>query len=142
MLVLVPSGAAFAYWTATGTGSASAASGGIATPSVAAFAGGDTPSSALLPGGSGDVILRIINPNPYALTLTSISVNGSIVVSGSIGTCTAPGITANFPSSPTIGVPAGSSLIHLPGVALMSIGSQSGCQGASFTIPVSVSFQK
>ena len=141
-LVLVPSGAAFAYWTGSGIGSASAASGTMATPSVVALVGGDAPTNALFPGASGDVILRILNPNPYALTLTSISVNGSVVVSGARGTCTSSGVSTNFPTSPTIAVPAGSSLIHLPGAALMNVGSQSGCQSASFTIPVSVSFQK
>jgi hypothetical protein len=142
LLVLVPSGAAFAYWTVTGIGAASANSGTISTPSVVALAGGDAPSSALLPGGTSDVILRIVNPNSYALTLTSISVNGSIAVTGATGTCTSSGVTTNFPSSPTIAVPVGSSLVHLPGAALMSLGSQSGCQGATFSIPVSVSFQK
>jgi P pilus assembly chaperone PapD len=114
----------------------------MATPSVVALVGGDAPNSALMPGGSSDVVLRIFNPNPYALSLTSISVNGSIAVSAASGTCTLPGVTTNFPSHPAITVPAGSSLVHLSGAALMSLGSQSGCQGATFTIPVSASFQK
>jgi hypothetical protein len=142
LLVVVPSGAAFAYWNGSGVGTASAATGTMAAPSVVAFVGGDTPSGALLPGGTSDVIVRINNPNTYALTLTAISANGSIVVSGAQGTCTSSGVSTNFPSSPAISVAAGSTLVHLPGAALMSVGSQSGCQGATFTIPVNVSFQR
>jgi hypothetical protein len=142
VVVGLSSGVAFAHWTGTGGGTASSATGTMATPSVVAFIGGDAPSSALLPGGSGDVMLRINNPNAYPVTLTAIAANGSIVVSGASGTCTMTGVTTNFPSSPAIAVPAGSTLFHLSGAALMSLGSQSGCQGATFTIPVNVSFQK
>ena len=142
VLVIGPTGTAFAYWNGSGIGTAAAATGAVAAPSVVALVGGDAPSSALLPGGASDVILRINNPNPYALVLTAISANGSIVVSGASGTCTSSGVSTNFPSSPAIAVAAGSSLVDLPGAALMSLGSQSGCQGATFTIPVSVSFQK
>jgi hypothetical protein len=142
IIVVGPSGAAFAYWNASGAGTAAAATGTMSAPSVVAFLGGDTPSSALLPGGTSDVMLRINNPNSYPVMLTAISANGSIVASGARGTCTSPGVSTNFPSSPAISVAAGSSLIHLSGAAVMSIGSPSGCQGATFTIPVSVSFQK
>jgi hypothetical protein len=114
----------------------------MAAISVTAFTGGDSPSSSLLPGGSSDVVLRINNANSYLVTLTAISLNGSISAAGGIGTCSTPGVSTNFPSSPSIAVPAGSTLLHLSGAAAMSAGSSSGCQGATFTIPVNVSFQK
>jgi hypothetical protein len=136
------SGAAAAYWNTHGNGSASALTGTMAPVSVIAFTGGDTPSSSLLPGGSSDVVLRVSNPNSYAVTLTAISVDGSISATGGIGTCSTPGISTNFPSSPSIAVPAGSNLIHLSGAATMSAGASNGCQGATFGLPVSVSFQR
>lgn len=136
------SGTATAYWNTHGIGSASAATGTMAAISVTAFTGGDSPSSSLLPGGSSDVVLRINNANSYLVTLTAISLNGSISAAGGIGTCSTPGVSTNFPSSPSIAVPAGSTLLHLSGAAAMSAGSSSGCQGATFTIPVNVSFQK
>jgi hypothetical protein len=135
-------GGAFAYWNGHGPGSSSGATGTMATPSVVAFTGGDAPSNSLLPGSSSDVILRISNTNSYAVMLTAISINGSITGSGGIGTCTTTGVTTNFPTSPAIAVPAGSTLIHLSGAALMSTSSQSGCQGATFSIPVSLTFKK
>jgi hypothetical protein len=136
------SGTAGAYWNTHGFGSASASTGTMAAVSVIAFTGGDAPSSSLLPGGSSDVVLRINNTNSYAVTLAAISLNGPISATGGIGTCSIPGVSANFPSSPSITVPAGSTLIHLSGAAAMSAGSPSGCQGATFGIPVIVSFQK
>lgn len=136
------SGGAAAYWTNHGSGAASAATGTMSTVSVTAFAGGDAPSSSLLPGGSSDVVLRISNTNSYAVTLTAISLNGSVSATGGIGACSTPGVTTNFPSSLSIAVPAGSTLIHLSGAATMSSGSSTGCQGATFGIPVDVTFQK
>jgi hypothetical protein len=136
------SGSAAAYWTNHGSGAASGATGTMSTVTVTAFTGGDAPSSSLLPGGSSDVVLRISNTNAYAVTLTAISLNGSVTATGGIGACSTPGVSPNFPSSPSIAVPAGSTLIHLHGAATMSAGSSSGCQGATFEVPVAVTFQK
>jgi hypothetical protein len=135
-------GAAAAYWNGHGAGWASAATGTMGTVSVTAFTGGDAPSTALLPGGSSDVVLRISNTNSYSVTLTAISLNGSITASGGVRTCSVSGVSTNFPSSPSITVPAGSNLIHLSSAAVMSAGSSSGCQGATFSIPITVTIQK
>src|SRR5665213_1248897 len=52
-------GAAFAHWKVLGGGSASATSGSMAAVTVIAFIGGDQPATALLPGGTSDVVLRV-----------------------------------------------------------------------------------
>jgi hypothetical protein len=69
------------------------ASGSLGTISVTAFSGGDNPTSELVPGGSSDLIVRIDNTNAYAVTLTAISLNGSITVSGSLGEHQLPVLT-------------------------------------------------
>jgi hypothetical protein len=135
-------GAAYAYWKTSGTGSASASTGSMAAVTVVAFTGGDAPTTALLPGGSSDVVLRVNNPNAYAVTLKAVSLNGSITAVGGIGTCTTTGVSTTFPSSPSIAVATGSHLIDLTGAASMSLTSQNGCQGAVFHIPISANFQK
>jgi hypothetical protein len=134
--------AAFAYWRAFGSGSASAVTGTLGTPTIQALTGGDTPSTALLPGGTSDVVLRVNNPNSYTLTITGITQNGSITASGGIGACTTTGVSTTFPSSPSIAVTSGSHFIDLAAAAAMSTASSSGCQGATFQIPVSVTFSK
>jgi len=141
-LIGVVGGAAYAYWNTLGSGSATATVANISTVSVAAFTGGDAPTTALLPGGSSDVVLRLNNTNSYAVTLSAISLSGSLTVSGGIGTCGTTGVTITFPTSPSIAVPAGSHLLDLSGAASMSTLSQTGCQGATFQIPVSVTFRK
>jgi hypothetical protein len=140
--VLTSTTIALAYWAPHGSGSSNAAAGTIVAPSVAAFVGGDAPSSALIPGGSSDVVVRVDNPNPYSVKLTAISLNGSITAAGGAGTCASSDVTVSFPSVPSITVTSGSHLFDLPGAASMSISAQNGCQGATFDIPVSASFQK
>jgi hypothetical protein len=135
-------GVAFAYWALIGSGSASAASGAFGPVTVAAFSGGDAPTSALAPGGSSDVVLRVNNANAFPIVLTAVALNGTITASGGIGTCTTTGVTVNFPSNPSITVPGGSHLIDLAGAASMNLTAQNGCQGATFHIPVSITFQK
>jgi hypothetical protein len=135
-------GVAFAYWALSGAGSASAASSSLGAVTVAAFTGGDAPSTSLLPGGSSDVVLRLNNTNSFPITVTAIALNGTIVATGGIGTCATTGVSVTFPSSPSINVASGSHLIDLSGAAAMSLASQTGCQGATFDIPVSISFQK
>jgi hypothetical protein len=142
VLLVVTGGAAFAYWRTVGSGSGSGATTTLVSPSVVALTGGDAPTTSLLPGTSSDVVLRVSNPNSFSVTLTAITLNGSITAAGGLGTCATTGVTANFPSSPSIAVAAGSHLIDLPGAAAMSLASDNGCQGATFHLPVSLTFTR
>jgi hypothetical protein len=142
LALIVSASAASAYWTTHGSGSASVTTGSLSTVSVIAFAGGDSPATSLLPGGTADVIVRVNNTNSYALVLTAISLNGSIVASGGSGTCSTTGVSTTFPSNPSITVAAGSHLVHFSNSAVMSLASSNGCQGATFQIPVSITFAK
>jgi hypothetical protein len=135
----VTGGVAFAYFTSTGSGGGTGATGTMQPVVISAVVGGDTPSSKLYPGGpAADVIVRINNPNSFSVQLFSISGNGSITVDASHSGCTTSGVTFTPPSSPNITIPAGSSLLHLAGAATMSTASVSACQGATFSIPVTV----
>ena len=129
---LLASGVAFAAWTAdgTGTGSAGATTAEALTTSVA------TASAELYPGGTGDVKVTINNPNDYAVNVTSISGNGTIT--DDKAACTVTGVTfAN--QTGTWNVAAnGSSTVTLADAASMSNASDDGCQGAVFTIPVTL----
>ncbi len=136
---LAMGGAAYAYVSAAGSGSGSGTAGTMQTVTVSAFVGGDTPTSALYPGGpTADVILRVNNPNSFSVQLFSISGNGAITADASHSGCTTTGVTFTPASNPNVTIPAGSSLVHLSGAASMSTASLSACQGATFTIPVSI----
>lgn len=133
---------AIAYWTSGGGGSGSGTTGQLQPVTVAAFVGGDATSSFLIPGGSADVILRLSNPNAFAVTLVSVTGNGTIVPDGAHAACTTTGVTFTDQTAPTVNIPAGSTLVDLPAAASMSVASSNGCQGATFGIPVSVTVHR
>jgi hypothetical protein len=133
--------AASAYWTASGAGTGSATTGTMAV-SVSATTG--TPGTPLLPGGTGDVSLKVNNPNGFAVTLTAVTGNGSITAAGGAGSCTTTGVTFSAQTGLSQNIPGNSTDVDvdLPGAASMNATSQTGCQGATFTIPVTIAVQK
>lgn len=137
----IGSGSAYAFFTSSGSGSGSGTTGTLQAVTVAAATG--TPSTPLLPGGTGDVILNVNNPNAYAVTLVSVSGNGTITADGGHSGCTTTGVTFNNQSGLTINIPASTTTaVDLPGAASMSTASLSACQGATFSIPVSITVHK
>jgi hypothetical protein len=126
-------GVAFAVWTVggSGTGTATATSAANLTTSVA------TTSAQLYPGISGaNLYLTVNNPNPFPVTVTSVNANGAAVPdAGHAAGCVTTGVTfTTQATSQTIGANASLSFT-VPGVS-MTNASDNGCQGATFTIPV------
>ncbi len=110
---------------------------------VAAVSG--TETTPLLPGGSGDVILNVTNPNPYAVTLVSVTGNGTISVDGSHPGCTTAGIvTFSDQTGLTQTIPGNgtTTAVDLPGAAHMALTAANACQGATFSIQVAVTVHK
>ena len=143
VLGITTGGVAYASFTGTGTGTGSGHVGTMQTVTVSAFVGGDAPSSKLYPGGpAADVILRVNNPNSFSVQLFSLGGNGAITADASHSGCTTTGVTFTPPSSPNITIPAGSSLVHVAGAASMSSASLSACQGATFSIPLTLTVHK
>jgi hypothetical protein len=144
LIVGLSARAAYAHWSSSGGSvSGSAATGTLQPVTVAAFVGGDSPSSNLFPGTSADVILRVNNPNAYAVTLISVSGNGTIAADGGHSGCTTTGVTFTNQTGLTSAIGAsGTTLVHLANAASMGATSSNGCQGATFSIPVSITVQK
>jgi hypothetical protein len=136
LALLAAAGIAFAAWTATGTGSGYAKA-TTAQPLTTVDVSATTPAT-LYPGATGDVLLRIDNPNPYPVVVTDVTGNGSITASN--GGCNASSVTFTDQTALSLNVPAGSSATFtLAGAAQMSTSANDSCQGAVFTIPVSLS---
>jgi hypothetical protein len=130
-------GVAFAAWTATGSGNGYAqAKTAVALTTVDVSA---STTAQLYPGATGDVLIKITNPNPYAVTVTSVAASGAIT-SDKGATCNgATGVTYTAPTSPSLAVAAGASTqFTLTGAVAMSNASNNACQGAIFTIPVTL----
>jgi YbbR domain-containing protein len=135
-------GLVYAAWTTNGTGSAYAKAGTaqtIGTIDVSA-----SSAATLYPGVSGDVLIKLDNPNPYAVTVTAVSGSGSITADGGHAGCTTTGVTFTNQTGLSLVVPAkvgavnGTLQTTLTGAASMSNASLNACQGATFTIPVSL----
>jgi hypothetical protein len=135
-------GTASAYWlnVGTGTGSASSATGLTSLTTTATVASG----AALAPGGAAVALsVQVDNPGSLAVTVTAVALDNSrtIGVSGAKGTCVNPPLTVTTPVGWSgLTVPAGGSTgaTTIPGAVALGVGASSGCQGATFTIPVTL----
>jgi len=139
-------GGAYAYWATIGSGSGAATNGTMATVTVEALVAGDSPQSTLVPGGTADVAVRAFNPNGFAVQVYAISGNGPATADANHPACTTTGVTFLNPAAPltpAVTIPADSSvLITLQGAAAMSTASSTGCQGATFSLPVTLEARK
>lgn len=142
----IGAGTAYAYWASDGSGGGSAGAGDMQTVTVDAFVPGDAPASTLVPGGTADVMLRVMNPNPYSVQVYSVANNGAATADNAHPSCTTTGVTfvaPPSPLSPAVFIAANSStLVSLPGAASMDATSQSACQGATFHLPVTLAVRK
>lgn len=134
-------GTAFAFFAGSGSGSNVATIGAPAPVTVLAATG--TPSTELIPGGTADLTLTLDNPNSYPVVITGISQDGSVTVSGGIGTCSTTGVSVPTQSGLSYTVQSGSAVVvHIANGAAMGTDSDSGCQGASFEVPVTITVEK
>jgi hypothetical protein len=132
---VVAAGAAYAMWSANGTGSGTATARNAVGITVTAATG----TADLYPGFSGgDLSFTLANPNPYPVTFTAMT-PGTITSSNS-GACAASNLTVTSATGLSIVVPAGATATSgtIVDVATLSSGALDGCQGISFTVPVTL----
>lgn len=145
--LMLGSGVAFAAWTNSGTGAASAA----ATTATALVVTPGTPASTLYPEPSGGypnsavgaIYTTVANPNNYPVTVTTVSI-GAVSITPQAGkTCAAGSVVATAASmtlaSPvTLAANASATAVTIPGAVKMISTAEDGCQGASFSAPVTL----
>ena len=114
----------------------------MSTVTLNATAG--TPSTPLYPGGTGDVSLEVNNPNAYAVTLVSVTGNGTITPDAGHSGCTTTGVTFTNQTGLTHDHPGQRQQLPDPPARRVSMDSSSsnGCQGATFSIPVTITVDK
>lgn len=137
LALLVAGSVAYAIWTTNGSGAGYAratTAQALTTVDVSATTVGD-----LYPGGQGDVILEISNPNPYDVLVTSIAGSGAITSNAGAACNGSTGVTFADQTGLTITVTAGDTTpVTLTDAASMDNTSDNACQGAIFTIPVAL----
>lgn len=134
-------GTAWAYihgGSGTGSGSAKGATEGTVT------ALSPTVTGTLYPGGTASLTVTLSNPDPnVTMTVLGLVSEGTITVNtAGIGTCATTGVSLATPTSITPStLSAGQSSVQVTfaGALSMSGSSSSGCQGATFNVPVAVS---
>jgi hypothetical protein len=129
---------AFAAWTTTGAGNGYAKAG--TAQALATVDASASTSATLYPGATGNVKITINNPNSYPVRVTAVSGNGAITSDKGAACDAATGVTYANQTGLALDVPAaGSQTFNLAGSVSMSNVSDNSCQGAVFTIPVSLS---
>jgi hypothetical protein len=138
VLGAVIAGVAVGAWTISGSGSGYAKA-GVATGLTLNDASGATVAD-LYPGVTGTVKLNVTNPNAFPVRITNVTGTGAITSDKGAACNAATGVTFTNQTGLTLDLAAGAtSAFTLSGAAAMSNSSDNTCQGAVFTIPVSVS---
>jgi hypothetical protein len=134
-------GAAFAVWSANGSGTAAAAAKVAQSLTVTAVTPSGPSGASLYPGGpAGQVYVSITNPNPYAVTITGFT--WGTPVSTNTTACPNSNISLDpgAPTTASLPVPAGGTLsaVQINGVLDLNHAAPDGCQGVAFDVPLTV----
>jgi len=93
----------------------------------------------LYPGGTGDISIKVTNPNPFAVTVSSASGAGTITSDKGAACDAATGVTFTNTTGLSQAAGAGATVtFSLAGKVAMSNASDNSCQGAIFTIPITL----
>lgn len=142
LAVVLGAGVATAYLgtVVQSTGSGSATPVAANTPLTLTATG--SVGTGLFPGGPGaDVTVSVANPYEMPVDVTGVVAAGAVVVDPLPGrTCAGHGVAVSTPSA---GLPAtipasSTGSVTLTAVVTMDANAESGCQGATFTIPFQV----
>ena len=128
-------GSAFGYFTAGGAGHGSASTATL-LPALGAHG---VPATWLVPGRTADVVVEVTNPNLFAVWVVSATAGGDVTVDAGHPTCTPASVGFTNPGSLNVLIPAGTTqALSFPAAASMSISAPNACQGASFSIPLTL----
>lgn len=134
--------AAYATWSASGSGTGSALADTEQTVTLNAVALTGSQAS-LYPGGpAGNVYFTVTNPNPYAVKITNVTWGTPVSSSPSACASSLISVDTNAPTSGlSITIPADgtSSAEEIASVLDLSSSATDACQGNGFTVPMTVS---
>jgi len=136
-------GIAWSYWSAGGSGTGTGANGTLAAVSLSA----GSPTAALYPGGSTNVVATATNSNPSAVRIGSLLLDtsqgtGGFAVDAGHSGCSVAALSyttqsnggAGWSVPARVGITNGTLAITLTNALTMSASAASACQGATFTV--------
>ncbi len=130
-------GVGLAAWSTSGSGTAYSKA---ATASAITLGDASAATTAdLYPGSTGALKLKVTNPNVFPVQITAVTGSGAITSSAG-ATCDAgSGVTVTNQTGLSLAVAAGATeTFSLAGAVSMSTSVVNACQGATFSIPVTV----
>jgi hypothetical protein len=137
-LTLLVAGVAAAYWSTTGGGSATGATGNTSALTLTPAA----PTAQLYPGGQATVVLTVTNPNPGPIKVGSLALDtgqgtGGFAVDGGHSGCGLAPLSFVTQTNAGAGwtVPGSGGLsVTLTNALSMGTGAANACQGAAFSV--------
>jgi hypothetical protein len=138
LLSAVAASAVIAAWVTNGSGPGYAKA-QTASNLILSDASASTTAD-LYPGATGSVKLKVTNPNPFPVRITSVAKQASAITSDKGAACDAStGVTFSDQTGLALDLAAGATTTFtLANAISMSNASDNSCQGALFTIPVNV----
>jgi hypothetical protein len=137
VLAIVAVGVGLGAWSIGGSGNGAAkatTASNITLADATAFTTAD-----LYPGATGNLKLRATNPNPFPVRITAVSGNGTITSDKGAACDGSTGVTFANQTGLTLDLAAGATAtLTVPSSVSMSNASDNSCQGAVFTIPVTL----
>ena len=139
----IGAGSAYGFLATHGSGTGLA---GVGTMQTVTMATAGTPSTPLLPGGSGDVVFSVTNPNNFPVSLVEVGLEADSAItpdeshSGCATTDGNPAVTLKVPANDLpVAIGADTTVqVDLAHAATMDAAATSNCQGATFDIPLSI----
>lgn len=141
LAAIVAPGSAIAGWMAGTSGAGEYAKATTASALVLSDAGASTVGD-LYPGGTGDLKLKLANPNSFPVRITAVALTSGETITSNVVACNGggTGVTLTNQTGLTLDLPANATatVFTIRGAVNMSTSSDTNCQGAVFTIPVHV----
>lgn len=137
-LLTLASGVTYGSWSVTGTGNGYSKA--LTAQTLTVLDASASTTAQLYPGGTGDLVVKVTNPNPFAVTITGVSnASGSITSNKGAACDAATGVTYTNSTGLSQGIAAGATVtFSVVGKVAMSNTSDTTCQGGVFTIPISL----
>jgi hypothetical protein len=138
ILVVATTAVTFGSWTVSSSAGSGYSKAKVASSLTLSDASASTTAQ-LYPGGTGDIWIKVTNSNPFAVTVTSVTGAGTITSDKGAACDAATGVTFTNTTGLTQVVGAGATVtFSLAGKVAMSNASDNTCQGAVFTVPITL----
>jgi hypothetical protein len=137
-------GTAYAYLTTQGSGSNSSLAASAYPSSDNLTTAATTTTTLLRPGGTGDVAVKITNPNSFAVKVTAVNLTPAAATG-----CSTPSLSSLTPSGYTVAgsavslplsVGAGSTVTVTVVGAVQMGASSNDCQNVTLTVPATLNW--